>query len=459
MVTSRLSRGALLIAALGCIHCSPKKDPPKDPVDPPAVVDTTTPDVPNVASDVPNEATDAGKILAQLDAKIAFNAKRIAKRDDDWLSRKAIATAYMQRARLTHDWKDWDEAQRHIDDAFKVAKKGSGPFITRANLNFSLHHFPEVEADLESASKKLLMQNAEQATVASRRAELALQRGDLERAEELMAKAYALHKDPAIRVQQGIFAFKMGELDEARQLIDEAIAGIDDKDTMTLGWATLQRGILELDSGHVQDANALFSKANTLFSGWYLIEEHLAETIALRGEHVEARAMYESIVARVPTGEFMEALADTCEALGDDACATAQRAQAKKTYLADMASHPQAAYGHGMDFFLQGEDGPKMIEIAQANYDLRPGYDAGTRLAQAHIRLGQFNKAQPLLDSALKAGWSTADLHATAATLYALQGDDAEAKAQRALAQKRHAKAMEDIAWLEPMKAAGGQKK
>ncbi len=456
---SRTLISLLCLLSLGSsIQCSSKKDIPAA-AQPDLSTDASinqvdmakqadTPEHPT-----PKEATNAGKVLEMLQNQIAFNTRKVEKRADDWLAHQALANAYMQRARITHDWSDWDAAKRHVDEAFKVAKKGSGPFITRANLKFSLHHFPEVDADLDAASKKGLLQNSDKATIASRRAELAMQRGKLEDAKKLMDEAYALHKNPAIRIQQGVFAFKTGRLDEARKLMDEAIASVERDDTMTLGWATLQRGIVELDSGNTREANAFFSKANERFSGWYLIEEHLAETLAIMGKHQEAREMYESIVARVPSGEFMEALADTCAELGDEKCATEQRERARKTYLEDIKSHPQAAYGHGMDFFLQGDDTVKMLEIAQANYTLRPGHDAGTRLAQAHIRAGELDKAEPLIKAALDAGWSTADVHATAATLYTLQGGkDRQVKAQSELASKRHPEAMQDIAWLKPVK-------
>ena len=396
----------------------------------------------------PSSPTDAGVMIAALDGELEAASRRAEARPEDWLVQEQLAALRMQRARLTHSWEDWDQADLHLKRAFEIAAPESGPFLTRATLNFSLHRFPEVDSDLDRASKSLLLQDGTRAAIASRRAELAVQRGQLDRARERLDEALSFEPAVALEVQRGVLAFKTGDHEGARARLDAARQMARSGDDLTLAWATLHRGIIELDSGHTDQAHALFEEANTVFSGWYLIEEHLAETLALRGEHARARAIYESVVARVEAGEFFEALADSCEALGDEACATSRRQAAAAQYAEDLRDHPQAAYGHGMDFFLQAEDKEAMTTIAEANYALRPGYDAATKLAQARVRTGRLKQARQLIEGALQGGWSTADLHATAAVVYALQGDTSSAEAQRQLARARHPDAIEELAWL-----------
>ena len=64
---------------------------------------------------------------------------------------------------------------------------------------------------------------------------------------------------------------------EARKLLDKAVEGTRKGDKFLHAWTLLHRGILELDTGHHQDAKTYFERANQTFSGWSLIEEHLAE--------------------------------------------------------------------------------------------------------------------------------------------------------------------------------------
>ena len=416
------------------------------PTTPPPVVET------------PSGPTDAGLLIAALDARIEAKKERIQAQGEhpSWLEYESVALAYIHRARYTHSWDDWASAEAYMDQAFSLAREGSGPFLTRASLHFSLHRFDEAASDLTRASQKLLIQNTERADILARQAEIAFQRGELDRTSALLEEAARL--DPAsapIQVQHGWFAMKTGDLEAARAHMDHALSLIPTHDASTLAWARLQRGVIELESGHVDEANALFSLANENFSGWYLIEEHLAETHAILGHHDIARQMYESIVARVPSGPFFEALAETCQALEDASCVTRNTALATSAHLRDLEEHPQSAYGHAMDFFLQGDDTTLMLEIARGNYALRPGHDAATRLAQAHIRAGDLQTARPLLEEALLAGWSTADLHATAATLYTLLDMPEKADAQRELALRRHPESMQDIAWLTPLAEAG----
>ncbi len=397
--------------------------------------------------------TDTGLLIDVLDAQIQSHQQRLQSQGDNpsWLEHQSIATAYIHRARYTQNWQDWDTANHHIEQAFTLAIEGSGPFLTRATLNFSLHKFPEAETDLDRALNKIIIQNQEKSDILSRKAELAFQRGELQRTHDLLTQAEQLHTSATIKVQQGNLAFKTGDLERARTLIDEAISLVDPDDTSLLAWVTLQRGVLELESGHIKEANAFFLKANIHFTGWFLIEEHLAETFAILGHHHTARTMYEDIISRVPAATFIEALAESCEALHDDTCANTQRQLAKNTYFKDLNDHPQSAYGHAMDFFLQQEDTTLMLDIAQKNYDLRPGFDPATKLAQAHIRAGQLAQAQPLIESALDAGWSTAELHATAATLYTLLKNKEKAEQQQSLAQSRNPESMADISWLVPV--------
>lgn len=398
--------------------------------------------------------TEAGLLIAALDARIAAKKARIQKQQDNpsWLEYESMALAYIHRARYTHSWEDWASAEATIDQAFALARDGSGPFLTRASLYFSLHRFDEASRDLDQAAQKILLKNTEKADILARKAEIAFQRGELDQTRTLLEEASNLDPaSPSIQVQRGWLAMKTGDLETARERMDAALSLIRAEDASMLAWARLQRGVIELESGNVEQANALFARADKDFSGWYLIEEHLAETHAILGHHDVARQIYESVVARVSSGPFFEALAETCHALQDKTCAAHNLALATQTYLSDLENHPQSAYGHAMDFFLQGEDTALMLEIARGNHTLRPGHDAATKLAQAHIRAGDLQAALPLLERALQAGWSTADLHATAATLYALLEDPERARAQRKLALRRHPESMQDISWLTPI--------
>ena len=368
----------------------------------------------------------------------------------DWGRYERAAASLMGRARITGDWGDWDHALGDLVSAHRIAPETSGPQLTSASIAFALHRFGEAEARLDVAQQRLLLPSTERAVIEAMRADLAFHSGDLAQALEGYELAHALYPSPSTSVRQGVHAFKRGDLEGARRWLDEAVTRAEREDEMTLAWALLQRGIVELDSGHWEQARAWFVQADEAFPGWFLIEEHIAEVTGLLGQWPEALARYQDIAARVPLGEFQDALAGAWEALGRADEAARWRAQAAQTFERDVARYPQAVYGHGLDFFLAGEDTARALELARANWELRPGCEAGVKLAQAYVRVSRLDQAAERVEACLTTAWSTADLHATAYVIYTIEGQRERAEEQRALAIARHPHAIEDIRWLLP---------
>lgn len=397
------------------------------------------------------EGTDAKASIEAFDNQISGEQRMFEERPKEWLRAARVSSAYAQRARLTNSWDDWDKALEWNKKAFEAAPEGSGPLWERASLNYSLHNFSEVPPDLDAYAKRILLKDSEKAMLAQMRGDLAFHSGKLEEALKHYEEAQQHQDSPSIRVALAHYHFKTGDLEKAREHFDKAIDLVPKHDKLTRAWALLQRGIIELDTGNWRDAKRYFEEANTTYGGWFLIEEHLAEVTGLLGDNERAKEMYEGIVARVPAGEFMEALADTYEALGDEDKAREWKKRAGEAYARDMKRYPQAVYGHGMDYFLTGEDTDKALEIAKKNHETRPGFEAKTKLAQAHIRAGELEAAEELIKASLEAGWDTADLHATAARLYTLQNKEEEAKKQEARAKELHPEAMQDAEWIKPL--------
>lgn len=465
-VSHRLVLFCILALVTGSIGCDSKEDAKttnqtsaQTSADVADTASGTTPEVESQTTATPKpeqleaalEGTDAKASLEAFDRQIEGEKRMFESRPKEWLRAARISSAYAQRARLTNSWDDWDKALEWNNKAFEAAPEGSGPLWERASLNYSLHNFDKVGPDLDAYSKRIILKDTEKSAISQMRGDLAFHSGDLEEALKHYEEAQQ-HKDsPSIRVALGHYHFKTGDLEKAREHFDKAIDLAPKHDKLTRAWALLQRGIIELDTGNWRDARRYFEEANTTYAGWFLIEEHLAEVTGLLGDNERAKEMYEGIVARVPAGEFMEALADTYEALGDEAKAKEWKKRAGEAYARDMKRYPQAVYGHGMDYFLTGEDTAKALEIAQKNHEARPGFEAKTKLAQAHIRAGQLTEAEELVKASLEAGWNTADLHATAARLYALQGNADEAKKQEARAKELHPEAMADAEWIAPL--------
>lgn len=359
--------------------------------------------------------TAAGRAIVALESAIDFRRKKLADRAG-WLDWNAIASAFMARARLTGNVDDYVAAKRAIDKAFEFDKIGAAPYLTRANYHFTIHDLAKVEPDVAKFSERLTLQNDDKAAIAGLRGDVAFHSGDLDRALELYREAEELHANIGSAGRLGNYFTKTGAYDDARKWYEK---GLDraKSDKGQKAWALLHRGIVELETGNVAEAERWYRKADETFDGWYLVEEHIAEARLLQGAPDEAIEMYESILARVPNGEFMAAMADAQEARGDEASATQWRARAKEAFDRDIAKLPSAASGHALEFYL-AEDRERALELARENFETRQGHEARVLLAQALLMNDEMEEAREVLEPILDSDWATPAFFATIAIAY-----------------------------------------
>src|SRR6185503_2828417 len=96
------------------------------------------------------------------------------------------------------------------------------------------------------------------------------------------------------------FHFKMGDLEKADRLYDEAVDELTAKEMRHYSWLELQRGVLDLSRGHYGKARSHYERAERAYSGHWLVQEHVAELLGAEGKNDEAEAMYRRVIARVP---------------------------------------------------------------------------------------------------------------------------------------------------------------
>lgn len=389
--------------------------------------------------------------LAAINAKIMVTRARTQVEKPSWLDFEIIASLAMTRARLTGVLADYQVAERAMDDAFRVAPSGSGPFITRAKLHLTLHRLDAALADIDRAEKILLLDNAKMAELKAMRADISFQRGQVQQAKAGYVAALRLEKTTATLIRLAQIAWKTGDFPAAKKQLTIALkhAKSEGASPLTVAYLHVHFGILELDRGRAKDALPHFVTAVETYPGWYLAEEHLAETWALLGKEDEANTLYTDIVARVPAGEFMDALADGLEKK-DPELAKQWRDKARTAYETDLTAFPEAAVGHALDHFL-ADPGQitKAIELAEKNAALRGGGEALTKLAQAYLLAQRLDDAVTTIDRMLAQPTRTAELLATAAMVYGLvPSKRAQAKKLEKAAQKLNPHIIDELQWL-----------
>lgn len=420
---------AALLAASLVVGC--EKTPPATPTQEPTP-SIQRPDAGAPKAEQPLQATDAGKALETIEREIAFYTKQ-ARAKSGWIHLERVVGGQLALARLTGNVDHYIAAEKTLEEAFAMAKEGAGPFMMRAQLNYTIHRNAEVEADLARQEKSLLQKDSDKAQVAAMRGDLAFHRAELDAARKLYNDALGHKRDSATVGRLAFLDLKTGAVDAARRGYEE-VAEMADNDKVQRSWALLHRGIVELEIGNVKEALAWYEKADEAFTGWYLVEEHVAEAKLLLGDPDAAIELYESIVARTPSGEFMAALAESWAAKGDAEREKAWMVKAAEAFERDIAKLPSAASGHALEFYL-GYDPKRALELARQNFELRPNHDAHMLLAQAHLASGSPANARDALAPVVGSSWASPDFLATVAV--AFEGADEEiSKSAEAAAAK-----------------------
>ncbi|MCA9661663.1 MAG: hypothetical protein KC486_25215 [Myxococcales bacterium] len=390
------------------------------------------PDVP--LPDVPVTYADE---LANVDARIAAIRHRAQALTPSWVTLETLTGALLERAQLTGDYDDYAAAEEALEEAFALAGEGTGPWMTRARLHFTLHRLDAADADLDRLSERLLLDDRQQAAIDGLRADIAFQRGGYGAALEDFLRIAEAKPGVTSLARLATYRWKTGDFDGADALYKRALEEYDGQIAQPRAWLRLMRGLLDLDRGRYHEAYAHYRNAEAELSGFWLIEEHIAEIRARLGEPAAAMDLYEDLIVRTRNPEFMDALADLKEEAGDAERAAALRKEAREAYEALLDRYPEAAAGHALGHYLGRGDAPaRALELAEANHTLRPNGEAKILFAEALLAAGQAAQAQQVIEDALASPWRSAQLHLVASEIFAARGDAERAASELAEAER-----------------------
>ena len=301
----------------------------------------------DVASSVPMGGATYAAAVADANAQVAAVHARLAHlKVSSWMELKRASNVFMSRGRLCDNWKDYATGDSLMARAFDIAPAGTGPFLGRARLNFTMHRFDKVEGDLARAQSQMLLSPRTQSEIEALRADAALERGEFDAALAHYQSAVAAERnfDNLARLAGGLA--KTGSLEAADRTYVEAAAALPRSATRERAWVSLQRGLVALQAKDLDRALSHYRDARKMFPGWWLADEHIAEALALQGHDDRALVIYQDVLARTGDPEFMDALARIYRHRGDEATASKWIELAKEGHAKRLARFPEAAAGH-----------------------------------------------------------------------------------------------------------------
>lgn len=360
--------------------------------------------------------------LEQIDRDIS--ALRGSALTDPVDTEEATRFAYRlyQRASLTGELAELSVVEAAIDDAIGQIGRWPDLCLLKANLDLKLHRLPDVRRDLAMAPGL-----ADGFHGKALKADLALQEGRYEEALEGYEDVIREDRTWDNLARLAYLKAKMGDLAGAERLHIEAEDEITAKEMRSYAWMELQRGLLDLAHGAYEAAWAHYQRAGEAYSGYWLIDEHLAELLGAQGRFDEAVALYEDVIQRAPRPELQQSLGELLMLMGkpDDAQPWHDRALA--AYLESARRGDVHYFHHLADFYCDVRvDGAEAVRWAEKDLELRQNFSTQAALAWALYRDGRFVEALDPMRQALASGVTDARLFSKAAIVHLAAGEAGE---------------------------------
>ena len=341
--------------------------------------------------------------LARADQAVRDAAGRAGERKGEWLIHEAAARAHLSRAKLTGSFQDYAQAEEALKTAFAVAGPGVGPHMTAAVLHFSVHRLDAAASMLDRVEAYAVpVGRDDEAELLAMRGDIAFYRGDYAGAMRLYQQSDGISPGAA-GFRLAIHHSKLGDDRQADAYLLRAAEGRHTPQSRA--FLELHRGVLDLERGEIDEALAHFRRADEIFPGFWLVQEHIAEADELKGNFAGAARLYRRLVAETGHPEFMDRLADIAAARGQDVAAAHWRAQAWRGWQARLRLFPEAAYGHALDHCIAKADRACALKLAVLNMRARPYGEAKLKLAKALTMHGRNEEARLLSAAVERSGW------------------------------------------------------
>lgn len=347
--------------------------------------------------------SDYDRELAKIEKDLASPPPAATAAADPALWRAGLL---YRRASLTSDFAHFRAAEEAIDQAFAKVGPTEDLILLRAQFNFKLHRLESTKSDVLA-----LAEIGPSSGLHALAADLAFQEGRYEEARRGYEKA--LETNPASwdnLARLAYFQSRTGDYAGAERTYAKAQEEISAKEMRSYAWVELQKGLLDFERKRYEPALAHYRKADRAFSGYWLIEEHIAEVLDLLGRTGESVALYEKIIGTTHNPEYMNALG-RIEERTDPAAAKKLYAEADRENAKRFALYPEAAIGHLIrDSLLRPDLRPDLLALAQRNYDLRPNSESKLLLARAYLKNERKAEAKRLLDEIAATPWTSPEL-------------------------------------------------
>ena len=360
------------------------------------------------------KATDFETELARIDKAIAEMNGSALSVPVDSANVSRLAYLQYQRASLTGNLEALADADATLDYAIRHLGPSGDLYFLKANIHFKLHRLNDVAEDLQLGRDLLLS-----APGRALKADLDFQHGRYQAAADAYRSLIEEESTWDSLARLAYLNFKMGDLEKADRLYDEAVDELTAKQMRHYSWLELQRGVVDLSRGNCDQARGHYERAERAYSGHWQVDEHLAELLGAEEKFDEAEKLYRCVVERVPRPDFYQALGELYLSMGKTTQAAEWLDKARTGFLESAERGEVHYYHHLADLYADvDENGPEAVRWSRKDLELRRNFSTLAAFAWALYRAGELSEALELINEALSSGAKDARLFRTAGMIY-----------------------------------------
>jgi tetratricopeptide (TPR) repeat protein len=363
---------------------------------------------------------------------IEFYERRIAEDSFSAADRSRLAALYLQRARETGSYQDYERAADLAQRSLRLRESHNAEtYVLLTSALLAKHDFP---AALRTA-QRLYETDTTNASHTALLAEVELEVGDYRSAAAHFGSVAADADKPSVAARLARWYEVTGRLEKARAILRQSIARMGaspDIPREQLAWFHYRLGELYLRTGREASADTAFHRALAALPGDYRALGGLTRLSAARGQWAAALDFGSRAIAVQLDPATLGTMSDAYAALGD----TAQARSFADAMAVAALSQPGAIHrAWGLFLLDHDRDVPRVLREARADIARRRdvyGYDL---LAWASYKAGRLDDARTAAAAALSQGTEDATLLYHAGMIATATGDSAAGRSllQRAL--------------------------
>jgi tetratricopeptide (TPR) repeat protein len=332
---------------------------------------------------------------------IAKAREEIAKKPDYYGGYNTLAMSYARRARETSDVAFYAKAEETLKKSFALAPDNYEGRKVETWLRLGRHEF----AAARELAEKLNRRSPDDVTVYGYLADANAELGNYKEAVDAVQWMLNLRPGNVAGLTRAAYLRELhGDLDGAVELMQQAYDSTPSQELEDRAWLLTQIAHLQLEAGHLADAERFANGALGVFSDYHYALGVLGQIRMEQKRYDEAAALFQKRYDAAPHAENLFALAEALHHAGrsEEAArcfADFERQALKESGLADNANHELMAYY--TDYAHQPDKAQRIAE-----QELARRHDAYTQAAYAWALAGEgdYRRADTEMEKALAFG-------------------------------------------------------